>query len=94
MRLSHSGLRVLKACLDRGGSDLYGYEIMQLTGLASGTLYPLLNRFESEGWLTSSWERASPQHEGRPRRRHYRITGLGQMAACRALGSLGMEAAI
>lgn len=94
MRLSHSGLLVFKACLDRPGQNMYGYELMQLTGLASGTLYPLLTRFENEGWLTSSWEKTNPQKEGRPRRRLYRLTGSGQIAACGFMTSLGMEPAL
>ena len=93
MRISHSGLLVLKACLDRSTRRLYGYELMQITGLASGTLYPILVRFEDAGWLSSSWEVADPREEGRPRRRLYRITGAGQRALSQYLGTLGMEAA-
>lgn len=93
MRLSHSGLLVLKACMEKPGQRLYGYEIMQMTGLASGTLYPILMRFEKEGWLSSGWEDASPQEEGRPRRRLYRITGAGQSASAQYLGSLSVGAA-
>lgn len=94
MRLSHSGLLVLKACLDRSSSSLYGYELMQITGLASGTLYPILMRFEQAGWLSSSWEKADPKEEGRPRRRLYRITRAGQSAVTQYLGTLGMRAAV
>ena len=93
MRLSHSGLLVLKACLDRSSQRLHGYELLQITGLASGTLYPILMRFEREGWLSSVWEETNPSDEGRPRRRLYRITGAGQSALAQYLGSLGMEAA-
>jgi PadR family transcriptional regulator, regulatory protein PadR len=91
MRLSYSGLRVLKACLDHRGKSLYGYELMQLTGLASGTLYPILMRFEEAGWLASSWEQSDPTQEGRPRRRLYRITAVGRSAIADNLGGLGVE---
>ncbi len=90
MRLSHSGLLVLKACLDRAPADLYGYELMQVTRLASGTLYPLLLRFEEAGWLRSTWEKVDPGKEGRPRRRMYRITTTGQGAIAKNLGALGL----
>lgn len=90
MRISHAGLRVLKACLDRSGSTLHGYELMQMTGVSSGTLYPLLARFEEEGWLSSRWESADPSDEGRPRRRLYRITSSGQAALAEYLGVLGV----
>lgn len=94
MRLSHSGLLVLKACLDRSPHSLHGYELMQLTGLASGTLYPILLRFEEAGWLRSAWENADPKHEGRPKRRLYRITGAGQNALTQHLGALGLGVAL
>ena len=93
MRISHSGLLVLKACLDRSSQRMYGYELMQITGLASGTLYPILMRFEDAGWLSSSWEAADPKEAGRPRRRLYRINAAGQSALSQYLGTLGMEAA-
>lgn len=91
MRLSHSGLLILKACFDRASQRSYGYELMQHTGLASGTLYPILIRFEDAGWLSSSWEVADPREEGRPRRRLYRITGAGQSALAQYLVTLGLE---
>lgn len=90
MRLSHPGLRVLKTCLDHPGKRLYGYELMQLTGLASGTLYPILMRFEEAGWLASTWEESDPKQEGRPRRRLYRITANGKIAIAEKLGGLGI----
>lgn len=91
MRLSHSGLLILKACFDLANQRSYGYELMQLTGLASGTLYPILIRFEDAGWLSSSWEVADPREKGRPRRRLYRITGAGQSALAQYLDTLGLE---
>lgn len=93
MKLSHSGLVVLKACLDSSGQRLHGYELIQRTGLASGTLYPILMRFEREGWLSSAWEVADPREEGRPRRRLYRITGAGQAALAKSFASLRIGAA-
>jgi DNA-binding PadR family transcriptional regulator len=53
---------------------------MESAGLASGTLYPLLARSEAAGLVGSYWEdeviRSEPK-VGRPRRKYYRITGLG-----------------
>ena len=92
MRLSHSGLLVLKASVERSSTSLYGYDLMQMTGLASGTLYPILMRFERAGWLSSSWEKSDPREEGRPRRRLYRITGAGRAALAGYMSVLGMEA--
>ena len=89
MRLSHVGLLVLQACRERPGVRLYGYDLMHATGVASGTLYPLLRRFEEGGWLTSQWEKADPTEEGRPRRRLYRLTDEGQRAVSQILGEFG-----
>lgn len=44
------------------------------SGLASGTMYPILIRLESAGWITSDWE---DENAGKPRRRAYRITAEG-----------------
>ena len=34
----------------------YGFEIMDVTGLPSGTVYPALRRLESLGQVASHWE--------------------------------------
>ena len=56
----------------------YGFEIMEVCGLPSGTVYPALRRLEKAGWLLSRWEDAEEAHaEGRPRRRTYALTPDG-----------------
>ena len=48
---------------------------------AHGTLYRALARMEQAGLLSSRWEDADlAVAEGRPRRRLYRVTGLGEAA--------------
>ena len=48
---------------------------------AHGTLYKALDRMERGGLLGSRWEDPSiAAEEGRPRRRLYRVTGLGERA--------------
>jgi DNA-binding PadR family transcriptional regulator len=54
---------------------------MKELGIGGGTLYPILQRFEDEKWLEARWEDADPRAEGRPRRRYYQITALGQEVA-------------
>ncbi len=61
---------------------------MASTGVASGTLYPILIRLEREGVLSSEWEAADPGEIGRPRRRFYALTRTGAAFARQALGSL------
>lgn len=61
--------------------ELAGSEIARLVHVASGTLYPILIRLEEAEWLESRWEEQEPQELGRPRRRLYRMTGLGAKKA-------------
>ena len=57
----------------------YGFDIMDATGLPSGTVYPILRRLDREGLLTSEWEKATTaQREQRPPRRYYEITPAGE----------------
>jgi len=57
----------------------HGFDIMDATGLPSGTVYPILRRLDREGFLKSTWEKAlAAQREQRPPRRYYEITGAGE----------------
>ena len=68
---------VVLAALSQGCR--YGFEIMDATGLASGTVYPILRRLEDAGLLSAKWERtADARDEQRPPRRYYQITGSGR----------------
>jgi len=92
LRLSHQGLRVLRAFLDAFREDvraeMAGAQLMRLAGVSSGTLYPILLRFEKAGLLESRWEEEAPESLGRPRRRFYRMTQAGAQVAHEALGEL------
>ena len=84
---------ILKAAVDlqrRGEPEFHGFfiakelrdrdEARRLT--AHGTLYKALDRLEKAGLVDSRWE--DPEvaaSEGRPRRRLYRVTGLGERVA-------------
>lgn len=70
-------LALLAAMLDSPYDEWYGLELSKACQIKSGTLYPILARLEHSGWLTSSWEDIDPSMAGRPRRRLYRLTGLG-----------------
>jgi DNA-binding PadR family transcriptional regulator len=65
-----------------------GAEIARATKIGSGTLYPLMARFETAGWFTSAWEDVDPHEAGRPRKRLYKLTGVGQRRAQEALSGL------
>ncbi len=76
---------VLRALLADPEAELYGLEIGETAGLASGTVHPILARLEGVGWVTSRWEDIDPAVVGRPARRYYRLTGDGAVAARDAL---------
>lgn len=78
-------------CLAAGHG--YGFEVMDLTGLPSGTVYPALRRMEKNGWIRSWWEARQPAHrEGRPRRKYYTITRRGREVLDGALERFSMLA--
>jgi transcriptional regulator len=60
----------------------HGYDISKLIELRSGgalsfhvtSLYPLLHRLESEGWIEGKWVEKADQR----RRRYYRLTAEGR----------------
>ena len=64
------------------GGCRHGFEVMDATGLPSGTVYPALRRLESLGLVRSAWEEEATAHAaGRPRRRYYELTAAGLDAA-------------
>ncbi|MGH8904652.1 MAG: PadR family transcriptional regulator, partial [Egibacteraceae bacterium] len=69
--------RVVLLFLRDPSERCYGLEIAREAGLQRGTLYPILNRLEHAGWVTSEWEAIDPSVEGRRPRRYYRLTDDG-----------------
>lgn len=90
-RLSHQTLRVLKAFLDGPKEGSAGSDIWKALGLFTGTVYPILLRLESAGWLRGDWEKLSPEELGRPRKRIYQLTPLGYNKAREALAALDVQ---
>lgn len=74
-KLSHTAAMVLQA-IHTGYQ--YGFSIMEMTGLPSGTVYPAMRRLEQDGLIRSQWERQSiADAEQRPARKYYRLTAAG-----------------
>ena len=75
-RLTHTSAMMLQAI---AGGHIYGYTVMEVTGLPSGTVYPALRRMESERLIRSQWERQSvADSEQRPPRKYYKLTRSGE----------------
>jgi PadR family transcriptional regulator PadR len=66
-----------------GGCN-YGFDIMEKTGLKSGTVYPVLRRLEQSGLIQSKWEAGEAQELERPQRRYYRLTRPGERMLIKA----------
>jgi PadR family transcriptional regulator, regulatory protein PadR len=79
---------VIKVFLANPAEPRYGFDLMRATGQPSGTLYPILAKFEKHGWLTLGKEDIDPRAEGRPARRFYRITGAAVTVARLQLAAL------
>lgn len=85
IRRSPQTIALLEALLVRPSDWRYGYDLSRDTGLASGTLYPILMRLSERGVLEARWEEV---HElGRPPRHVYRLTAAGRERARELLSS-------
>lgn len=82
VRLSHSAALILKAV---SLGYCFGLDVMEATGLPSGTVYPALRRLERDELVEAKWE---PEEEAassnRPARRYYDVTSAGKAAALAA----------
>lgn len=77
-RLTHITALILQA-IDSG--FVYGFSIMEMTGLPSGTIYPAMRRIEDDQLIRSRWERqAIADREQRPARKYYQLTTAGKTA--------------
>jgi DNA-binding PadR family transcriptional regulator len=73
--LSHTAAMILQAI---GAGYIYGFSIMEITGLPSGTVYPALRRLERDSLIRSQWEKQSVADAAlRPPRKYYKITRPG-----------------
>ena len=65
---------------------LYGFDIIAITGVPGGTVYPALRRLEEAGYLSSQWEKQSiAQAEPRPPRKYYELTRAGRETLAEAV---------
>jgi DNA-binding PadR family transcriptional regulator len=88
MRTTTTVARVLRVFVDDPDAPRYGLELMKATGLASGSLYPILARLERAGWVRSRREQINAADEARPPRRYYKLTAEGLAAARHELATL------
>jgi DNA-binding PadR family transcriptional regulator len=81
LKLSAAGLRLLNLFAQDPTRRWSGAEIARALNMGSGSLYPLLAKFEAMKLLRAEWEDVNPRDVGRPRRRYYNLTALGARKA-------------
>ena len=83
VKISHTSALILQTI--RSGY-MYGFDIMEATGLPSGTIYPALRRLEKEALVRGDWEDGKiALRQERPPRRYYKLTRLGKDALAGAV---------
>jgi PadR family transcriptional regulator PadR len=76
-KLSHTAAMILHAI---SAGYIYGFSVMEMTGLPSGTVYPAMRRLERDDLIRSQWERQSIADAGqRPPRKYYKLTRAGRV---------------
>lgn len=81
--LSLGAVAVLHAV---ASGHVFGFDVIDATGLTSGTVYPNLDRLEDLGLLRSTWEdRRDAHRDNRPPRRYFALTAAGARALAAAL---------
>lgn len=89
MKISGKTFEILLFLSATPQNEFSGYELGKKLSIASGTLYPLLVKLGEGGLLESRWETGDPSELGRPRRRYYKISGLGVNALAEKMRNLG-----
>jgi len=78
LKLSHTAAMILHAI---HAGHIYGFSVMEMTGLPSGTVYPAMRRLERDDLIVSRWEKQSiADAEQRPLRKYYKLTPTGRAA--------------
>lgn len=73
IKLSIPMLKVLKLFLEQPEKPLFGFQIVNKIHINQSTVYPLLIKLETAGYLKAYWEKLDPTILDRPRRRYYQI---------------------
>jgi len=81
--LTYASAAILQAV---AGGYLYGFDIIDITGMPGGTVYPALRRLQEAGFLVSRWEKQSiAETQQRPARKYYDLTTEGHHVLAEAV---------
>lgn len=89
----YATLAVLQALAD---GHRYGFDVIDHTGLPSGTVYPALATLTRKGLVSSDWEADDlARADRRPRRKYYQVTAeaAGVLEeSMKRFGAMGLRA--
>lgn len=91
IRITPAVGRVLRVFLEDPAAERYGFELMQMIGMTSGSQYPVLAKLERAGWIVGNREPIDPCEEGRPARRYYTLTAEGATTGAAALDDFSRQ---
>jgi PadR family transcriptional regulator PadR len=72
------------------GEPCWGLAVIKASGRPAGSVYPILERLEKAGWISSKWEEDATRPG--PRRRYYELTEESGLAARAAIASFRARA--
>jgi DNA-binding PadR family transcriptional regulator len=76
IRITQPTIKVAAFLADLKAGSTWGLQICSETQLGSGSVYSVLDRFESYGWVESFWEEDNNRRGAR--RRLYKVTSVGK----------------
>ena len=77
------------AVLSEAAGECWGLQVIKQSGRPAGSVYPILERLESIGWLSSYWE--TDDARSGPRRRYYELTEGGASAASETIAAFARK---
>ena len=91
-RVTDATLDVLEVLLQahRDGRDVHGWEVKKATRRSGPTVYGVIDRLEDAQFIEGHWEQQDSSDKG-PRRRYYRLTGVGVTAASKLIAERGQR---
>jgi DNA-binding PadR family transcriptional regulator len=88
-RVTAATIDVLRVLVDANES-CWGLQVIKSSERPAGSVYPILERLESMGWVRSWWE--TDDSRSGPRRRYYELTDGGAESAAAAIRAFAQRA--
>ena len=79
-RLTSTRKRILQTLYENSPADLYGNELGEIAGIASGSLYVALAALREAGFIQAEWRAPKANSDGQPLR-YYKLTENGYALA-------------